>query len=289
MEPRWTASTIYIDQLARLFRSLRLSKAQARVLVTVDGLKANTVAPSRTFGAQLFLAPELFASYKLDVPGAANPGSEAAVLEAEISLAALVHCLQMFMRWSSDEQHASTSSDPASGSGRNAACFLELVPRGAFQLKYASETMSSVCRLTLYEAAEPAPEVPFDVEDVRLQAIMPSGVLADVFKELGAIGTKELALSVQLEPPQLVLASSGDLVAAQYVLPNEPRVIEALLVETELLVRYDFDSLGQAREGLRASNRTSLRVDAGGVLSLQCLCDIDDHVVYLEYRFLPKL
>lgn len=278
----WKAATVYIHPISRLFRSLELKGARARFFVTPGGIKITSTAQSKTYTAQLYIDSSAFASYQID-------NYDESDFQTTVSIDALVHCLQMFVKWSADDTKGSTTESALqSNQTGSSACFIEFIPNKQLQLKYASESMNSICHLTLYENDEFTSELKFDSEQVILQAIMPSAVLVNVFKDMAAVSSKEMTISSSVSPMRVTFNSSGDLVSTEFSLPNDPKVVEALSIDVESDFTYDFGSIIQSMNGIRTATKISLRYDVYGTLSIQCLCAVDEHEVYIEYKFLPK-
>lgn len=268
---KWRASTAYIEPVVKLLRSLQLNRSQAHLKISSLGVQVQTFAASRTFNSQLFLDSALFANFEVTGPD----------LELRVSLHALVHCLQMFMEWSSTEDHSPVS----------VGCFFDYSPGQKLQVSFACDTLNSVCGLTVYEAEgnDINNEITFNVDQIALQVILPASVFTSVLGDLEAIFAKSVSFLVNLEPPQLEVRGVGEFALTEFVLPNEPNVLDAMAAESKAAFSYDFSSLAKSKEAVKLAKRVSLRFDSAGVLSVQCLCEIDDHSSYIELRFLSSL
>lgn len=269
---KWNASTTYIEPVSKLLKSLQLNRSQAYLRVNSEGVQVQTHAASRTYTSHLFLDLGLFSNYRITGPD----------IELRLSLHALVHCLQMFMEWSSTEDHF-----PAAPLG----CFFDYLEGRTLQLSFAYDTLTSTCDLTVYEAEgnDVDNDIPFNSDGVALQVILPASVFLGVIGDLEAIFAREVSFSVNISPPQLEVRGNGEFALTEFVLPNEPNVLDAIAAESNATFSYDFNSLSKCKEAVKLANRVSLRFDSASVLSLQCLCEIEEHNSYIEFRFLSSL
>jgi len=258
----WRASTAHTEVVTKLLRTLRLGrKSLAHITITPSGLRVQTASPSRVFNGQLFLESSLFATYECD-----------GELSATLSVAALVNCLQMFAEWAPAEEHA--------------GCFFEYIEGAKFQLSFAHDTMTSVCDLRLLALESSLTEIAFDAERVQLQVIMPAGACLNVLRDLEAVGAEEVEFATAGDA--LEVRATGDLARTEFVLPNEPGVLDALVADGAVRQRFAFEHVAKAMDAVRLAKKVSLRFD-GAALSVQCLCEVGDLSAYIEFRVLANL
>lgn len=266
----WKATTAYTEQLCKLLRSLKPMGTEVYLTVATEGLKAEVLHGSRMCCSQVFLDADLFTKYE---------AQEVALLN--VHLGALVSCLQTFAEWDSED-----AVEPS-------ACFLSWDTVGQLQIHFAQELMTSTCQLANFATeAYYDGTVEFDSESVLVQAIIPASVFTATLRDLESVETKCLRINVTPDPLQLEFESAGDLATSKFVLPNDPGVLEALVVsdieEAATGFEYDFRYITKCREAQRLAQRISLRYDTNGVLSLQFLCQVEDAKnVFIEFRFLP--
>lgn len=266
----WKATTAYAEKLCDLLRSLKPVGTEVYLTVAAEGLRAEVLHGSRMCCAQVFLDADLFTKYESLEPALLN-----------VHLGALVSCLQTFAEWDSEDAVAPS------------ACFFSWDPESQLQIHFAQELMTSTCQLanfatdSYYDGS-----IEFDSERVMLQAIIPASVFTATIRDLESVETKCLRISASLDPPQLEVESAGDLATSKFVLPNDPGVLEALVIsEAEGIANsfeYDFRYITKCREAQRLARRVSLRYDVNGVLSMQFLCEVEEAKdAFIEFKFLP--
>lgn len=249
-----------MEVVTKLLRTLKIGKrALARMTITPNGVRVQTVSPSRVFNGQLFLETGLFATYACE--------GEMAVT---LSVSSLVNCLQMFVEWSLDS-----------------GCFFEYIEGRKFQLSFSYESMTSVCDMTLLELSgtDDVAEIAFDTKDVILQVILSASTFFTALRDMEAIGAEEIEFAARRD---LQIRARGELVSTDFVFANDPGVLDAFMVERAVKFRFSFEHVAKAMEAVRLAKKVSLRFDAQGTLSVQCLCEFGELHSYIEFRVLAN-
>ncbi|KAI5124511.1 hypothetical protein M0805_003035 [Coniferiporia weirii] len=150
----------------------------------------------------------------------------------------------------------------------------------AMLLAENSNGPTTTCELVTYEA-EPQLDLPLDNSSVMIKCILKSSWLRDALSEVDPscekvtfIGNPAIpngARQKSVSRPLLRIQAAGPLGSTEMDYPNDREVLETFECDSTVSFSYRFSHITRTLRALQGSSKTSLRIDAEGVLSLQFL------------------
>ncbi|KAF3932853.1 hypothetical protein ABW19_dt0209779 [Dactylella cylindrospora] len=318
-----TSSTRHIYLLLRCIGFM----PNANVSISGDNIRF-TVEDCHSMQANVCLTPDLFSSYKYTpstllyptTPDAPPPSSaERFALESEdntvrfqISLAALLECLQIFGADSNQtKQYASiggiTSRDnlPTFGRPPNSTNLFDsnsLRLPGTCRIVYEGDGrplsviledagVTTTCHLTTFISPTSYELIPFERTSMTHKIIIKGAWLHDAFQELDATSPEILTYSVSPHKPYFSLSGNGILSTVTVDFSNNKNVLETFNANTDSSNKYKFSLIKKAMKAMGLATKASLRGDASGVLSMQYLIEMPEKggagPIFIDFRFLP--
>lgn len=266
--------------------------------------------------ASVFLEKALFSSFTYNAP----PSSEEDDHEPpvfEINLNSLLETLGIFSlsdpntsKRSGDydsfaahrlNRHAGTNNFSNQPLGVTGVCTLSYDGDGSPLSIHMSEAgVTTTCELTTYEA-EVSEDIPFDRESLALKTIMKASHLLEAVAELSSMSPDNLVMTASpmaRAGAHLSLSASGPLGSATVDFSNEPAsdvpILETFQCPARTTACFKFGLIRHAQRAIATASKISLRLDGEGVMSLQCLVEIDtggssDGVAFVDFRMVPLM
>ncbi|THH30271.1 hypothetical protein EUX98_g3934 [Antrodiella citrinella] len=140
---------------------------------------------------------------------------------------------------------------------------------------------TATCEVTTYEA-DPVLDLPFDSDATVLKIILKSSWLHDALSELHSSSCEKLTIVANPPPPpgraanhnappRLRLMATGPFGTTEMDYPSDKEVLESCECDTHISFTYKMLFIAEAIRALQSSMKTSLRIDEGGLLSLQLM------------------
>ncbi|EWC43626.1 hypothetical protein DRE_01513 [Drechslerella stenobrocha 248] len=287
-----TTSTRHIYLLLRCIGFM----PTANVSISADNVRFS-VEDSHSMQANVCLTPDLFSSYnytpsaalQADESGAPPSSAERFNLEAEddglrfqISLSALLECLQIF--------GADASKDKQFGGGGGGGGISGRVPAGSYTKGKEESGVTTTCHLTTFITASTYDLIPFSRSTMTHKIILKAAWLHDALCELDSTAPDTLTYAASARKPHFSLSASGVLAQATVELANNKNVMETFSVLVDSCNRYKFGLVRKAMKAMSVASKVSLRGDEPGVLSMQYLIEMPDKggtPTFIDFRFLP--
>lgn len=258
--------------LAATLRAVQFT-AFARLTLSASGVEIATEA-NQVVQAHAYLYASVFDAYEFAPPpdwrelasarqGGIEDDQVAPCVVFEIHAKTLVACLAVV-------ESRVASAPPAKGP-RPA---IELVYEGVGEplcLRVQDERLSLSFKLRTLDAPL-ATELALAPTGARAQVIMKSSYLAPALQELSTGGETTLSLSFVPSTPgpgRLALRSDGSYGSTEIDFPHDMVVTEKFVCASLASHAYPIECVGYMTAALRYSTKTSLRVDAYGMLSAQ--------------------
>ncbi|KAF3177764.1 ssDNA endodeoxyribonuclease [Orbilia oligospora] len=300
----------------------------ASVSISADNIRFS-VEDSHSMQANVCLTPDLFSSYNytpstihLESAGAAPPSSaEQFNLESEennvkfqISLSALLECLQIFGADGSNNSGGGGGGGGGNNNNRQGGTSIsgrENIPFGrqqgpffgnpnlfeqnglrlpgtcrfvyqgdGFPLSIILEDsgVTTTCHLTTFIPQSSTDLIPFNRTTLTHKIILKSAFLHDALLELDHLSPETLIYSVSPHKrPNFSLSATGILSSATVDFSsNNKFVMETFLVNEGFVGRYKFGLVRKAMRAMGVASKVSLRGDGEGVLSMQYLVEVGE-------------
>ncbi|KAK6344788.1 ssDNA endodeoxyribonuclease [Orbilia javanica] len=311
----------------------------ASVSISADNIRFS-VEDSHSMQANVCLTPDLFSSYNytpstahLESSSAAPPSSaEQFNLESEennvkfqISLSALLECLQIFGADGSNNSGGGGGGNNNRQGGTGGVSGRDNVPFGRQQAPFLGNPnlfeqnslrlpgtcrflyqgtgfplsiiledagVTTTCHLTTFVPPSSIDLIPFNRTTLTHKIILKSAFLHDALLELDHLSPETLIYSVSPHRrPNFSLSAAGILSSATIDFSaNNKIVMETFLVHEEFVGRYKFGLVRKAMRAMGVASKVSLRGDGEGVLSMQYLVEVGDKgaaPTFIDFRFLP--
>ncbi|KAF7985018.1 hypothetical protein HWV62_10018 [Athelia sp. TMB] len=140
---------------------------------------------------------------------------------------------------------------------------------------------TTTCDITTFDP-EPSLQLEFDRESTVLEIILKSSWLRDALSEIDPScdrltfianppGQQATGGSGTRLKPILRIKAAGTFGSTEMDYPNDKEVLESFICTHAVSVSYHTAYIARAARGLTSSSKTSLRIDEGGLLSLQFL------------------
>lgn len=145
------------------------------------------------------------------------------------------------------------------------------------------------CNMTTYTPESPE-DIPFDRDDLAFKIIMQGRWLLDSLSELAPMAPSRVTIHATPGAPYLTMASGGSLGSASVDFSNGRDLLETFQVPRQWSHSFKFDLVKSASEAMRLASKVSVRGDGQGVLSLQCLVEVDNGArCFTDFRFVPYI
>ncbi|CAL1703417.1 unnamed protein product [Somion occarium] len=147
-------------------------------------------------------------------------------------------------------------------------------------LAESSSGPAATCEIVTYDP-EPALELPFDSDAMIMKMILKSSWLQDALSELHPSCDKLTIIGnpppapgrgpTLTAPPRLRIKATGTFGTTEMDYPNDKEVLESCECDTHVSFTYRTSHVVRVARALQHSTKTSVRIDEGGLLSLQLI------------------
>lgn len=317
--PMFTAISSSARQLLMLLRCLPSTK-KCLVRITADGIRFTTSTDSTT-DSFVFLEKALFSTYNfIPLPPPSSQDHSLSPTTFEINLPSLLETLNIFSLSDTGPTKRGGGYDDFTLHRLNRhsglpTLFSTHLTTGICTLTYAGEghplsihmtesNVSTTSDLTTYQADDNSTEeIPFARDALALKTIMRSSYLLEAISELSSLGPETMNITASPSPrlttrvnaANLSLSAVGPLGEAQVDFSthtsSETPVLETFHCPAKTSASFRFAAVKGAQRAMAAASKVSVRLDEGGVLSLQFLVEVDGQggqgVVFVDFRVVP--
>ncbi|EGX48442.1 hypothetical protein AOL_s00080g71 [Orbilia oligospora ATCC 24927] len=152
--------------------------------------------------------------------------------------------------------------------------------------------VTTTCHLTTFIPQSSTDLIPFNRTTLTHKTILKSAFLHDALLELDHLSPETLIYSVSPHKrPNFSLSATGILSSATVDFSsNNKFVMETFLVNEGFVGRYKFGLVRKAMRAMGVASKVSLRGDGEGVLSMQYLVEVGEKgaaPTFIDFRFLP--
>ncbi|KAI8918707.1 repair protein Rad1/Rec1/Rad17-domain-containing protein [Entophlyctis helioformis] len=259
---RFESGTQPLEFVASL-RSVAPLVTLLRAISFKQGLRL-TAEDSQTVQAKAYLPKALFREFKCSGQGAGTAGSGGGGIDEQTA------------------PHAAPQTSPVS---------LQLsIPQGGGELTLMLQESNVVtaCNLATYDIETLADlHLNFEEHPVVGKIIMKSDWLKTAFEELDATAS-DLQLTIAPQHPFMCISATGLAGESTLEYPRDTQVLESFHCSELSTNKYKFSMLQPCMRALAMSNKTSVRVNAKGILSLQFMIQLTTtHFSFVDYIVLP--
>ncbi|KAK6539303.1 ssDNA endodeoxyribonuclease [Orbilia ellipsospora] len=312
-----TSSTRHIYLLLRCIGFM----PTANVSISADNIRFS-VEDSHSMQANVCLTPDLFSSYNYtpttihqqdDETGAPPSSAERFNLESEddgvrfqISLSALLECLQIFGADANKDKQFGGGNRDGMAFGRPAAAnnlfdqnslrlpgtcrFVYQEPGYPLSIILEESGVTTTCHLTTFITPPTYDLIPFSRSTMTHKIILKAAYLHDALSELDTLSPETLTYSTSPSKPHFSLTATGILSQGTVDFSHNKNIMETFSVSVENCNRYKFALVRKAMRAMGVASKVSLRGDEMGVLSMQYLIEMPEKggaPTFIDFRFLP--
>jgi len=292
------------------------SAKKAQVRISAEGLRFSTEEGS-VMESFIFLEKALFTSYTYNVPPPPSSQDDAPDPPTfEVNLTSLLETLNIFSLSDPNaskrpgeydafaahrlNRHAGINAFSNQALGVTGVCSFSYDGEGSPLGIHMSESgVTTTCDLTTYDA-ESTEEIPFTRDSLSLKTIMRSNYLLDAVTELSSTNPDHLTIvaSPTSRPgADLSLSAAGALGSATVDFTantsSDTPILETFYCPNKTSASFKFALIKSAQRAMAVATKVSLRLDEGGVLSMQFLVEVEAGVgggegcAFVDFRIVP--
>ncbi|KAI5785943.1 DNA repair exonuclease rad1 [Geopyxis carbonaria] len=295
--PEFNAITNSTRQLFFLLRCAGFAQ-RAQIRISKDGLHL-TVEESRAMQAHVFIDKCLFNTFNFNVDDSREGVEKEEDPVFDISLLALLECLQIFGAEPSREKWGGGGTTTLNRSGPGVV-FDQRILRitGSCQFSYDAKGhplcltleengVVTTCKLTTSEP-EYLEDIPIAHDSLSLKIIMKANWLHDAVQELEGSSVERLIIMASPAHPYFSLSATGLMGSTVVEFSNDKSLLEMFQVVESTEHTYNFALVKHALKAMAISSKVSIRGDSHGVLSLQFMIEQDGgNPSFVDFRFVP--
>ncbi|KAI8924227.1 repair protein Rad1/Rec1/Rad17-domain-containing protein [Entophlyctis helioformis] len=294
----FVASLRSVAPLVTLLRAISFKQQKACCTIASEGLRL-TAEDSQTVQAKAYLPKALFREFKWSDGTLLTDDRE---LSFMVDIRVLTDCLTIFGAQQqpgsgiSSGQGAGTAGSGGGGIDEQTAphaapqtspVSLQLsIPQGGGELTLMLQESNVVtaCNLATYDIETLADlHLNFEEHPVVGKIIMKSDWLKTAFEELDATAS-DLQLTIAPQHPFMCISATGLAGESTLEYPRDTQVLESFHCSELSTNKYKFSMLQPCMRALAMSNKTSVRVNAKGILSLQFMIQLTTtHFSFVDY------
>ncbi|KAJ2776964.1 checkpoint clamp complex protein Rad1 [Coemansia javaensis] len=288
-----------IRPLVNMLRTIGF-RPRATCAISSSGL-VFTVEEAQSIVAQAYLRTDLFAAFSYNAALAReqspDAGDEEPTTYVALPLDNLIECMMLFYGPSGSSGSSSSNTgggiqSAALGGGGAAdlrgASTAHIAFNGLgsdFELMLEERGVISVCRMATF-LPEAAADLDFSRSPVVQQLIIRSEWLRDAFSELDPT-SEAVGIAISSTAPYFRVSTMGDSGSTEMTYSKDERVLDSFFCSEEQENRYKLSLVLRCRLALALSDKTKIRINQRGFLSLQFMIPTDADVSFVNFLYAP--
>ncbi|KAJ2732338.1 checkpoint clamp complex protein Rad1 [Coemansia sp. BCRC 34962] len=277
-------------------------------VISPDGL-VFTVDESQCLVAQAYLRSEIFTAFSYDLQLAehyrnqeqesfedevSQGGEQSDTTQVVLSLDNLIECLTLFYGPSSAGNAQSTAlstsslytpGNPGDLRGATTAIIGFKGPGADLELMLEERGTISECRLSTF-VPEPPVDLQFSHYPTTQQLIIRSEWLRDAFNELDST-SESVYISIASTEPHFRISTIGESGSTDMTYSNSERILDSFFCNEDQENKYKLSLILKCKQALAMSEKTKIRINQRGFLSLQFMIPTAADVSFVNFVFAP--
>ncbi|KAJ1957424.1 checkpoint clamp complex protein Rad1 [Linderina pennispora] len=307
--------TARLNNVRPLVNLLRTISFRPRTLCAINqsGMMFS-VEDSQCVVAQAYLRPTLFTAFSYNFAAVPNNNNAAIagdnnsndsndmetddvaseITQVSLPLDNLIECLTLFYGPSGSTSHSNQPGPMVSNLSANnpldlrGATTVQIGYKGEgndFEMMLEERGTISVCRLATFVPEQPV-DLGFSRHPIIQQLTIRSEWLRDAFNELDPT-SESVTIGIASTAPYFRIATVGENGSTEMTYSQENQILDAFFCSEEQENRYKLPLILKCRQALALSDKTKIKVNQRGFLTLQFMIPTDVDVSFVDFVFAP--